>query len=82
MWRRSVLMLSAVALDLAVVVTVLAAAPAEGVAVEGVSVPGIALGFSRAQVQAAYGQPSSCQSGSVGGDCPLFAYPVDGGGQV
>ena len=30
--------------------------PSEGTVVEGVSVPGIALGFTRAQVEQAYGQ--------------------------
>jgi hypothetical protein len=45
-------------------------------------VPGIALGFSRAQVEAAYGPPASCQSGSVGGDYASCSYPVEGGGKV
>jgi hypothetical protein len=82
MLRKSMFVLLVVASSLAVAAPVLAAAPAEGVVVEGASVPGIALGFSRAQVQAAYGQPSSCQSGSVGGDYAFCAYPVDGGGKV
>ena len=37
----------------------LAAAPAEGLVVEGQSVPGFDLGDSRAQVEAAYGEPAS-----------------------
>jgi hypothetical protein len=45
-------------------------------------VPGIALGFSRAQVGDAYGEPNSCQSGSVGGDYVVCAYRVDGRGNV
>ena len=40
----------------------MAAAPQNGEVVEGVSVPGIALGDSRAQVEAAYGDPESCQN--------------------
>jgi len=66
--------------------SVLAAAPAEGVVVEGVSVPGVALGDSRAQVEAAFGQPESCRNmsyydGRVGlnGICD---FGVDGGGTV
>jgi hypothetical protein len=42
--------------------------PSEGVVVEGVNVPGIALGFTRAEVVAAYGAPSHCQ-GSDRGFC-------------
>jgi len=56
-------------------------APAEGIVVEGVSVPGIALGYTRAQVEAAYGDPIWCQNvnGYDQGSC---AFPVEGGGQV
>lgn len=82
MLRRKLIVMLVVALSLAVGVPVLAAAPAEGVVHEGASVPGIELGSSRAQVQAAYGEPSSCQSGSAGGDSASCAYPVDGGGRV
>lgn len=56
-------------------------APAEGIVVEGVSVPGITLGYTRAQVEAAYGDPIWCQNvnGYDQGSC---AFPVEGGGQV
>ena len=66
---------------LAVLVTAipaLAHAPAEGTVVEGVSVPGIALGDTRAQVDDAYGHPASCTYLS-GATC---SYNVEGGGQV
>jgi hypothetical protein len=53
-------------------------APAEGVVVEGVSVPGVALGDTRAQVEAAYGPPYYC-SGSELGLCQFY---VEGGGTV
>jgi hypothetical protein len=57
--------------------------PAEGIVVEGVSVPGIALGFTRAQVQDAYGDdPLWCQSGDVPGNKSYCAFAVSGGGQV
>jgi hypothetical protein len=51
-------------------VLVLAAAaaalpPAQGTVVEGHSLPGVALGASRAQVQTAWGAPASCYSPSL-----------------
>jgi hypothetical protein len=63
-----------------------AAAPRTGVVQEGTSVPGAALGNSRAQVEAAFDQPSSCQDlpyydGRRGVD-GICDFPVDGGGQV
>lgn len=64
------------------VVPVLAEAPAVGTVTEGIGVPGIDLGFSRAQVEAAFGQPSSCQSVESAGDFASCSFPVDGGGQV
>lgn len=82
MLRKRLFMLLVVALSLAVAVQVLAVAPGEGVVVEGVSVPGIELGFSRAQVQVAYGEPASCQSGSSIGDYALCSYLVEDGGRV
>ena len=76
---RKVLLVSFIALlSLAAVLPVLATAPAEGIVFEGESVPGISLGDSRSQVEAAYGQPDSCQ----GPDRGYCGFPVDGGGQV
>lgn len=62
--------------------SVLADAPAEGTVVEGDSVPGIALGFTRAQVEATYGQPQGCQDLEVSGDLGFCFFPVEGGGTV
>jgi hypothetical protein len=59
-----------------------AAAPATGVVEEGLSVPGIKLGFTRAQVEASYGAPASCQSGGVIGNMSLCKFYVEGGGTV
>jgi hypothetical protein len=64
----------------------LAAAPQTGEGVEGVSVPGAALGDSRAQVEAAFDQPTSCQDlayydGRRGTD-GICTFPVEDGGQV
>jgi hypothetical protein len=58
------------------------APPAEGIVIEGVSVPGIALGFTRAQVEDAYGAPQSCQSSGTFGNNAYCSFPVSGGGQV
>lgn len=58
-----------------------AAVPVEGVVVEGESVPGIALGFTRAQVEAVYGQ-GSCRTSQTAGDYAYCTFKVDGEGQV
>lgn len=85
MLRKTTFVLLVVILSLVLVGTALAVVPAEGTVVEGHSVPGVALGDSRAQMEAAYG-PASCQDmgyydGRVGID-GICKYDVDGGGQV
>ena len=82
MLRKSLFVPLVVVLSLAVALPALAAAPAEGTVIEGVSVPGVALGDTRAQVQAAYGDPYTCQSGSAPGDMARCSYPVEGLGQI
>ncbi|HSM70583.1 MAG TPA: Ig-like domain-containing protein [Anaerolineales bacterium] len=59
----------------------LADAPGTGTVFEGVSVPGVALGDTRAQVEAAWGAPVYCQnvSGFDQGSCEFAA---EGGGQI
>ena len=57
---------------------VLADAPAEGTVVEGLSVPGVSLGDTRAQVEAAYGPPYYCS----GSELSLCQFYVEGGGIV
>ena len=42
--------------------------PAYGTVIEGQSVPGVALGFTRVEVEAAYGEPTRCQSVGTAGD--------------
>jgi hypothetical protein len=57
----------------------LAAAPVTGTVVEGVSVPGgVALGDTRTQVQAAYGDPFSCTKAYEVDDDGTCRYPVEG----
>jgi len=80
MTHKRVFVLLVVALCLVLAVPVLADATAEGLVVEAVSVPGVMLSYSRAQVAEAYGPPASCQSGSVSGDYALCSYAVEGGG--
>lgn len=78
---KSLPFLLMIALSLILAVPALAAAPEEGTVLEGQHVPGISLGFTRAEVEGAYGSPSSCQSVSQG-DFAFCAFPVDGGGKV
>jgi hypothetical protein len=86
MSRKLISAMFVVVLSLLVTVAALAAAPANGLVVEGQSVPGFALGDSRAQVEAVYGQPKSCQDmgyydGRVGLD-GICKFDVESGGQV
>lgn len=57
---------------------VLAAAPMGGTVIEGVSVPGVALGDTRTQVQAAYGDPYGCTKAYEVDDDGTCSYPVEG----
>jgi len=61
--RQKVLLLVVILLAaLVTVIPALADAPGEGTVNEGVSVPGIALGDTRAEVEASVGPPSNCVS--------------------
>jgi len=82
MKRKGLILLMILLASLAAVLPVLAAAPSFGVVHEGVSVPGIGLGSTRAEVEAAYGSPLFCQSVEAAGDFASCSFPVDGGGQV
>jgi hypothetical protein len=86
MSRKMIVVMLGIVLGLVVTLPVLAAVPATGIVVEGESVPNIALGDSRAQVEAAYGQPASCTNlpyydgrQGLNGIC---RFDVDGGGRV
>lgn len=72
----------AVLISLALATPVLAAAPAQGVVVEGVSVPGAEVGDTRAEIESAIGQPNWCQDVDLGGDRGACSFPIDGGGTV
>lgn len=73
-----------IAILLSGVVTIQASAdaPAQGTVVEGVSVPGVKLGNTRARVEATYGGPVHCQDVEVGGDLAWCSYPAEGGSNV
>jgi hypothetical protein len=64
----------------------LAAVPEFGTVVEGESVPGVALGDTREQVEAAYGEPTRCQSVGTPGDAASCTWILEDyigqGGQV
>jgi len=83
-WLRSVWIafMLATLLSAFAVVPVLADAPGTGEVIEGLSVPGAELGFSRAQVEASFGSPKFCQSVEVGGDMASCSFDVEAGGQV
>lgn len=71
-----------IALGLMGAAPVSAAAPASGVVVEGHSVPGAALGSTRADIEATWGQPSHCHDVELSGDQAHCTFPIDGGGAV
>jgi len=81
MMKRTIVALFIGVVSLLVTMPAQAAAPADGLVFEGESVPGLALGDSRAQSEAAYGPPQSCQSVTPG-DFASCSFPVEGGGTV
>jgi hypothetical protein len=73
-------------LVLAVALPAVAAAPGEGTVFEGVSVPGLALGDTRATADSSFGEPDQCrdyvwsdQTVEYDNEC---RYPAEGGGTV
>jgi hypothetical protein len=82
MLRKSMLVFFVGIMSLTSTLPALAAAPAEGTVIEGVSVPGVALGYTRTQVEQAYGEPKFCQSVETAGDFASCSFQVTGGGQV
>jgi len=68
MKKRTVAALFVGAFSLVSALSVLAAVPEFGTVIEGHSVPDVALGSTREQVEAAYGEPTYCQSVQTPGD--------------
>jgi hypothetical protein len=86
MKRKTLVVVITLLAILATTLPVLAHAPATGTVYEGVSVPGVALGDTRADVEDAYGHPASCKNseyldGRQGLDASC-RFDVDGGGRV
>lgn len=81
--RQKVLLLVVILLAaLVTVIPALADAPGEGTVNEGVSVPGIALGDTRAEVEASVGPPSNCVSNNDPPTMESCKFDVEGGGWV
>lgn len=80
--KRNAVMLLVRVTALVIAVSAQAAAPGDGLVFEGHSVPGLALGDSRAQAEASYGPPDFCQSVTNPGDLASCSYLVEGGGSV
>jgi hypothetical protein len=75
---RPLVLVFAHILALGMVCTVSAGIPTEGAVLEGVSVPAVALGFTRDEVEAVYGEPSYCQS-ITAGDFAYCTYNIPDG---
>jgi hypothetical protein len=82
MFGKRTVILAIILFSLVVTIPVLAHVPAEGTVIEGVSVPGVALGDTRVQVQAAWGDPASCTTGYEVDDDATCSYPVEGLGHL
>jgi len=80
--RRSIRVLLILVMSLLAVSVVLADAPSTGEVIEGVSVPGVALGDSRTQVEAVYGPPRGCSSNNDPNAMESCSFDVEGGGWV
>jgi len=68
MMKKTIAALFIGAMSLLVTLPAMADVPAYGTVIEGQSVPGVALGFTRTDVEAAYGEPTRCQSVGTAGD--------------
>ena len=82
MKRRLLVLLAVLLAALTAAMPVLAAVPIVGTVYEGVSVPGIEIGFTRAEVEASYGQPYYCQTYALPGDYAYCSFRASNGGSV
>jgi len=82
MKRKITIVVLLVFVSAVTVLPALALAPGIGTVYEGVSVPGIAIGDTRAQVEAANGLPRSCHDLEEVGDVASCKFEVSGGGTV
>ena len=82
MFRKKSVILLVVVLSLVMTLPALAAAPEQGTIYEGVSVPGIALGDTRMEVDDSVGPASNCVSNNDPPTMESCKYDVEGGGWV
>lgn len=82
MKQKSWVLFAVLLAALVAAVPALAAVPGEGTVYEGAAVPGIALGFSRVEVEAAYGQPYYCQTYAFPNDNAFCTFRESSGGLV
>ena len=82
MLRKKSVILLVVVLSLVLTLPALAAAPEQGTVYEGISVPGIALGDTRMEVDASVGPASNCVSNNDPPTMESCRYDVEGGGWV
>jgi hypothetical protein len=82
MFRKIFMVMFVVVLGLTLTQSALAAAPGEGVVVEGDHVPGIALEDTRAEVEAVNGPPRGCHDINELNDLASCTFDVEGGGWV
>jgi hypothetical protein len=86
MLKKTITVLFIGMMSLMVTLPVLAGVPEYGVVVEGQSVPGVALGDTRAQVEVAYGEATRCQSLQTAGDAGSCTWVLEDyigqGGQI
>jgi hypothetical protein len=82
MKRKSWVLFAVLLAALVAAMPALAAVPNEGTVYEGQSVPGIELGFTRAEVEASYGQPYYCQSYALPDDYAFCTFRASNGGLV
>jgi hypothetical protein len=68
MKKRTITALFVGVFGMLMTLSALAAVPEFGTVIEGHSIPGVDLGFTREQVEAAYGEPTRCQSVEAAGD--------------
>ena len=68
MMKKTIAALFIGTMGLLVTLPAMADVPEYGTVFEGQSVPGVTLGFTRADVEAAYGEPTRCQSVGTAGD--------------
>jgi hypothetical protein len=82
MKRKLWILLAVLLVALATAVPALAAVPIQGTVYEGVGVPGIGLGFTRAEVEASYGDPYYCQTYALPSDYAFCTFRASNGGLV